>query len=362
MLELAGRLLPHLAAGARVAVATSIDVIGGSPHPAGTSMAVVEDGTVIGSVSGGCVEDAALRDCRALLSDDRTRVRRFGFGDAAAARAGLACGGELDVLVHLLDARLADELTAAAAGRAAVVAFVTAGPVPLLGRAVTLSTVEAFARSVPGIPASLLRAVLEGAQEGGRPGPALIDCGDVSLRLFVDVAAPQRRMVIGGATETAVALTAAAAAAGHRVTVVDPRPGFLTAARFPGAAEVVVGRPHEVLRAASLTARDAVCLLGHDDDLDPLALAVALEGGAGYVGALGSRTTTARRRERLLALGVDEATIARLRMPIGLDIGARTPAELAVAILAEVLAVRAGSDAAPLRAGSGPIHRTPVAR
>lgn len=360
MLELADRLLPLVAAGRRVAVATSIDVIGSSPHLAGTSMAVTADGGVIGSVSGGCVEEAALRDCRALLVDGAARVRRFGFGDAAAAHAGLACGGELDVLVHPADADVLGELAEAAAGRAAVVAFVTAGPAALIGRAITPATVGAL--PVPGIPASAIRAALEGRRERGVSGPVVVECGDASLRLFVDVAAPQRRMVIGGATETAVALTAAAAAAGYRVTVCDVRGEFLSSARFPGAAEVVVGRPHEVVRAAGLTERDAVCVLGHDEDLDPLALAAALDGGAGFVGAIGSRATARSRRERLVDLGVDGTAIARLRMPIGLDIGARTPAELAVAVLAEVLAVRNGLDAAPLRTGAGPVHRVTAAR
>jgi xanthine dehydrogenase accessory factor len=138
--------------------------------------------------------------------------------------------------------------------------------------------------------------------------------------------------------------------------VCDPRPAFLAPSRFPGAT-VLVARVHEVVGAAGLTSRDAVCILGHDEDLDPLALAVALDGDAGFVGAIGSRSTAQRRRERLDALGVPPDSIDRLRMPIGLDVGARTPAELAIAILAEVLAVRSGHEAAPLRAGEGPIHR-----
>lgn len=356
MLELAGRLLPLLAAGERIAVATSIGVIGSSPHLAGTSMAVTAADDVFGSVSGGCVEDAALRECRSTLDDGAARVRRFGFGDVAAARAGLACGGELDVLVHPLGDDVADELRNAVDGRPAVIALVTAGPEGTVGRMLTPATIDTFARSVPGASASLLRSVLEGRRDSGAGASAEVRCDDVTLRLFVDVAAPQRRMVIGGATETAVALSAAAIAAGYRVTVCDPRAAFLRDTRFPGAA-VVVARAHEVVEAMALSPRDAVCLLGHDEDLDPLALAVALDGSAGFVGAIGSRGTAQRRRERLVALGVPEGALDRLRMPIGLDVGARTPAELAIAILAEVLAVRSGSDASPLHAGEGPIHR-----
>jgi xanthine dehydrogenase accessory factor len=361
MLELADRLLPLVAAGERVVVATAVDVIGSAPHLAGTSMAVTAAGGVLGSVSGGCVEDAALRDCRTLLGGGAAGVGRFGFGDAAAARAGLACGGELDVLVHPLEADVVDELRNAAEGRPAVVALVTAGPAGTVGRTITAATVDAFAASVPGLHASLLRAVLDGGRDAGASGPAEVRCDGTVLRLFVDVAAPQRRMVVGGATETAVALSAAAIAAGYRVTVCDPRSAFLQDSRFPGAT-VLVARAHEVIGAAALSSRDAVCLLGHDEDLDPLALAVALDGEAGFVGAIGSRGTTVRRRERLVALGVPEEALERLRMPIGLDLGARTPAELAIAIMAEVLAVRAGLDASPLRTGEGPIHRFATAR
>ena len=233
MLELADRLLPLLAAGTRVAVATSIDVIGSSPHLAGTSMAVAETGEVLGSVSGGCVEDAALRDCRALLADRAARVRRFGFGDAAAARAGLACGGELDVLVHLLDPGVADEFRNAADGRPAVVAVVTAGPQGTIGRAVTPSTVAALAAEVPGATASLLRAVLEGRRDAGTGAPAEVVCDGTILRLFVDVAAPQRRMVIGGATETAVALAAAATAGRVPRARVQPAAGVSAVRALP---------------------------------------------------------------------------------------------------------------------------------
>ena len=215
-------------------------------------------------------------------------------------------------------------------------------------------------RLVPGLSVVRLRAALEGARDGGRTGPVEVACDPVPIRLLVDVRGPARRLVVGGATETAAALVAAAAAAGFRVLVCDPRPAFTRPDRFRGACEVRTGRVHELLPALALTAQDAVCVLGHDEDLDPLALAVALESGAGYVGALGSRATTARRRERLAALGVPAEAAARLRMPIGLDLGARTPAETAVSILAEVLAVLAGGGGAPLATGSGPIHR-PIA-
>lgn len=363
MLELADRLLPLVAAGSRVAAATSIDVIGSAPHLAGTSMAVTADGRVLGAVSGGCVEDAAMRDCIALLDDGVPRVRRFGFGDAAAAQAGLACGGELDVLVHLVaGAHVAAELRNVVEGRAAAVALVTAGPIEIIGTTVTMSTAHVLAPRVPGLAPALLLAAIEGRRDSGRSGPVEVGCGPLTLRLFVDVVAPARRMFIGGATETAAALAAAAAAIGYRVTVCDPRPAFARPDRFPAADEVLTARVHDVLRDTDLSPRDAVCLLSHDEDLDPLALAVALESSAGYVGALGSRSTARRRRDRLAELGVADPLVGRLHSPIGLDVGARTPAEVAVAVLGEVLAVRNGLEAVPLDAGTGPIHRAAAVR
>jgi len=359
VLELADRLLPLVAAGVPIAAATAIDVLGSSPHGAGTSMAVTGDGRLLGAVSGGCVEDAALRACRALLAAGAARVHRFGFGDGAAAAAGLACGGELDVLVHRVEGEgVAEQLRLAAEGRPAAVAMVTAGPPSVVGRTVTAASAVALAQEVPGLSPSLLVAALTGRQDAGASGPVDVACAGWTLRLFVDVAAPARRLLIGGATDTAAALAAAAGALGYRVTVCDPRPAFALPSRFPAAQEVVTGRVHEVIAAAALTERDAVCLVSHDEDLDPLALAAALESAAGYVGALGSRGTAARRRERLRALGVPESHVARLHMPVGLDVGARTPAELAVAVLAEVLAVRSGTGAGPLRVGEGPIHRS----
>ena len=233
----------------------------------------------------------------------------------------------------------------------------TAGPPALLGRPVTMADVAALANDAPGLSPSMLAAAILGRRDTGTGGAVEVACGASTLRLFVDVAAPARRMIIGGATDTAAALAAAAAAVGYRVIVADPRAEFAVADRFPAAHQVLTARVHEVVTAAALSPRDAVCLLSHDEDLDPLALAAALESPAGYVGALGSRGTALRRREHLRVLGVPAPLLGRLRMPIGLDVGARSPGEVAVAVLAEVLAVRGGFDGAPLRTGQGSIHR-----
>jgi xanthine dehydrogenase accessory factor len=311
------------------------------------------------------VEAAAIEGCREVLGGRPAGVGRYGFGEAAAARAGLACGGELDVLFHLLGgASVEAELAAAAAGRPAAVAVVTAGPARLLGRTVAATGGAGLPGDLgegdlAGLPLGLgqVRAAVRARLATGSPGPVEIACGPEVLRLLVDVAAEAARFVIVGATELAAALAAAAVAVGYRVEVVDARPAFAVAERAPAASRVVAAPPHAFLAAAGLDARAVVCLLSHDEDLDPLALAVALEQGAGFVGAIGSRATVARRASQLRALGVPEHRIAAIHSPLGLDLGASTPAETAVSILAEVLAARTGGTGLPLRDRRGSVHR-----
>ena len=360
MLELADRLLPLLRRGERVAVATSIDVFGSSPQAVGTSMAVAADGTVIGSVSGGCVEAAALEGCRRLLAGAPAAIERYGFGDTAAAAAGLACGGELDVLLYMLGGEcIRRELEAAAAGEAAALAVITAGPPELLG------AVVAGASGV-GLPGEAdeaglqrlgldLAAVHRAVAAAPATGSVEVECAGV-LRLFVEVGGTKPVFAIIGATDLGRELAAGAAALGYRVLACDPRPAFGTGDRMPAAESVAVDASHRWLEKLPLDGRSVVVLVTHDEDLDPLAIAVALEGPAVYVGALGSRSTAARRQLRLRSLGVGEAAIGRLRSPMGLDLGGSTAAETALSVLAEVLLVRTATSGAPLVGRAGPIH------
>ncbi|MGN6743267.1 MAG: XdhC family protein [Amnibacterium sp.] len=360
MLELADRLLPLLRSGARVAVATAIDVVGSSPQAVGTSMALTDDGRAVGSVSGGCVEAAAIEGCRRVLAGAAPTVERYGFGDADAAAAGLACGGELDVLLHpLAGPCVVAELEAAALGDAARLAVVTAGPAELLGAVIAGGrgaglpgeAQDAHLRRL-GFDLAAVRRTIAAV-----PGSAAveIECAGV-LRLLVEVREPLPIFAIVGGTDVGRALAAAAVALGFRVLACDPRPAFATADRMPAAESVSVDQPPRWLAALPLDRRSAVALLSHDEDLDPLALAVALESAAGYVGALGSRATVARRRQRLRGLGVAESAIDRLRSPMGLDLGGSSAAETAIAVLAEVLLTRTGATGAPLVRTSGPVH------
>ena len=304
MLEIAARLLDRLDAGIPLVVATAVAVDGRMPRTLGTSMSW-DGSAAIGSIAGGCIEGAIVEVAERVLDDSRTRVISFGVSDADALSVGLACGG--NVTLHLALVRPGSPVVAAlrdaAAGSAAQVALTRSG------------------------------------------------FGDGEV-LHVDAIEPPARMIVVGAMEFSAALSAAAQAMGFAVTVVDPRSLFTTAERFPGA-DLVVEWPPSYLARAAVDARTVICHLGHDDRYDADLLEIALASPAAYVGAMGSRTTTATRRAVLEERGVDHA---RLHAPIGLDVGAGTPEETAVAILAEVLAVRSGRLAEPLRVTDGSIR------
>ncbi|ROS59125.1 xanthine dehydrogenase accessory factor [Frigoribacterium sp. PhB160] len=345
MFEIADRLLDRLRAGERVAVATAVSVVGSAPRTVGTSMVVGADGTVIGSISGGCVEGALYETCQQVLADGRPVVESFGFSDEAGFEVGLSCGGTIEVVVRALtaaDATVVHQLEEARAGRPA-----------------SLTTVVGAAPTPGGAPADD-EADAAGRDAGGRLGD-VVDPSDVDactgLRLFTERSEPAPRLLVFGAVEFAVALCDAGAALGWRVTVCDPRPVFMTPGRFRSADEVVVEWPPAYLARTELDDRSVVAVLSHDDRFDAELVAAALASPAVYVGAMGSRVTHERRVRQLRALGVGDEAIARLHSPIGLDLGASTPEETAVSILAEVLAVRAGATGGRLRDRTDAIHR-----
>ena len=200
-----------------------------------------------------------------------------------------------------------------------------------------------------------LSAGLTATRHYGRHGEAR----ERELSVFIESFAPPPRMVIFGAVDFTAALAKVAKILGYRVTVCDARPVFATRARFPMADEVVVAWPDKHLAEVGpgLGPRDAVLVLTHDPKFDVPALVSALGTAAGYIGAMGSRRTTDERNVRLREAGVDDSGLARIMAPVGLDIGARTPEETAVAICAEIIALRTGREAPSLRERSGPIHR-----
>lgn len=333
----------ELAAGRAIAVATVVAASGSSPREIGASMLVAADGRAFGNVSAGCVDGAVYERCVEALAGAGATVDRFGIADDDAAAVGLACGGTIEVLVRAV--------------------------VPGSPAAVTLNLLAARERDRV---ATVLRVRIAGGEpEDTRLGAGALGHTELGHMGLVDVAADPAsappgwvdlrfgappRLIVVGAVEVAVALTALGTAAGFHVVVVDPRDVFARADRFPGA-EVVVEQPGRYLGRASLDTHSAVCVLTHDPKFDVPALAAALVSPAGYVGAMGSRSTCADRIRRLADQGVPRAALARLRSPIGLDLGGTSAPEVALSVLAEIVAARHGGTGRPLRAESGPIHR-----
>lgn len=367
MLELAAEIGERLARGERFALATVTAVAGSAPRAPGASMIVDADGRVTGSISGGCVEGAVYELCERVLAGTGVERGRFGIDDESAFAVGLSCGGEIDVFVQTADAtRLAAApFERARSGASSGLAVLVAGPGQLLGRVVVpgsadiLRDADLAASGVRGLTAARIDAELDRRIRSGRSGLVRLDCEGDELAFFCESRLAPPRMLITGAVAFAEALSAAAALLGYRVTVCDPRPLFATPERFPAAHDVVAGWPVDLLSELDVDERTVVCVLGHDARSDIPFLAATLALPVAYVGALGSRRTHDERLRMLREAGVGDAELARLHSPIGLDLGAATPEETAVAILAEMIASRSGRDARPLSATTGPIHARP---
>ncbi|MFB8249438.1 XdhC family protein, partial [Streptomyces sp. NPDC055952] len=324
------------------------------------------DGTAIGSVSGGCVEGAVYDLCRQALRDGEPLAERFGYSDEDAFAVGLTCGGTIDVLVVPFSAGRAVHaaaLSAAAACEPVALARVARGPAGLLGRALLVRP-DGSSEGVLGAGPELDRTVREEARallETGRTGTVELSEDGThcpgGVTLLVESAVPPPRMIVFGAIDFAAALVRAGRFLGYHVTVCDARPVFATRARFPDADEIVVDWPDRYLRGTATDARTVLCVLTHDAKFDVPLLREALRRPAAYIGAMGSRRTHEDRERRLREAGAGAAELARLRSPIGLDLGARTPEETAVSIVAEIIARRHGGTGAPLTGSGSPIHR-----
>ena len=294
----------------RVALATVVATRGSAPRPIGSKLAISAQGELAGSVSGGCVENEVYEEARAVLEGAPAKLLSYGITDEQAWSVGLPCGGEIDVFV--------EEATLTELGE--LVRRIERG--------------ERFSRTT----------VLD--EQGTE---------------FVEQFGPPPRLLVFGAVDTAEALCAAAKHLGWRTIVADARGKFATTERIPSADELLVEWPDEVLARVEPDDETAVVVLTHEDRFDIPALKDALATDAFYVGALGARRNQARRRERLLEERVAEEEIDRISGPAGLDIGALTPAETALSILAEILARRAGRSGGSLKDSKGRIHAEPTA-
>jgi xanthine dehydrogenase accessory factor len=363
MKELLETLAAWQADGVAVGRAVVVRTFGSAPRPEGAILLAAADGRIAGSVSGGCVEGAAFEEIERARRDGVSRVIRYGISDEQAWDVGLACGGTIDVLV---EPSIRPEVVAAAqrrasvdgsGGRAVVVPLPADAPGPAFGPhepgagepppaslLVGDDGVLLGSLGEAGLDAELVRVGLE-CLSGGT-------CRTVELggrSLFIEAYPVRPRLVIVGAVQVAIPLAALARELGFETVVADGRAAFATSERFPDVDRLVVGWPDEVADAIGLGPADAVAVLTHDVKFDEPAIVEALRRGCRYVGAVGSRRTQADRRARLLAAGVSEAELARLRGPIGLDLGGRAPAETALAILAEIVAARHDGSGRPMR-------------
>jgi xanthine dehydrogenase accessory factor len=356
--------------GGTAGVATVVRTFRSAPRQPGASMVVAPDGTVSGSVSGGCVEGAVYELAGEVARTRRPRLERYGVSDDDAFAVGLTCGGIIDVFVEavsretfpLLDA-VADDITG---HRPVAVATVIAHPNSgWIGRRLVIRqggvdgslgstrAEAAVADDAGGLLAAGRSEVLTYGPDGQRRG--------AGLEVFVSAHAPRARMLVFGAIDFAAAVAQQGSFLGYRVTVCDARPTFATPARFPTADEVVVDWPNRYLAAQAdaglIDARTVICVLTHDPKFDVPLLRVALRlPEVGYVGAMGSRRTHEQRVAALREAGLTNAELSRLASPIGLDLGARTPEETAVSIAAEIIARRWGGGGRPLTEIGGRIH------
>ena len=358
--------------GTTVGLGTVVGTWRSSPRQPGAAMLVGPDGTAVGSVSGGCVEGAVYALAEQSRDDGAPILQRYGVSDDDAFAVGLTCGGIIDVFVEQVNRETFPELGAVAEdiehGRPVAVATVISGDEARLGHRLVIRPDsvsgslgserldDAVRDDARGLLLQGTTATLHYGRDGERRGD--------DLAVFVSAYAPRPRMIVFGAIDFAAAVARIGSFLGYRVTVCDARETFATAKRFPDADEVVVEWPHRYLAATEVDERTVLCVLTHDPKFDVPLLEIALNTPVAYIGAMGSRRTNDDRAKRLRELGITEQQLERLHAPIGLDTGARTPEETAVAIAAEIIASRWGGTGTQLRTLDGPIHRnsgTPAA-
>ncbi|HEY5349264.1 MAG TPA: XdhC/CoxI family protein [Candidatus Lustribacter sp.] len=320
MNEVSERVRGWFADGKRVVLATLVDTDGPSPRDPGAMFAVSSEHDLAGAISGGCVESTLVDVADSIF--EGAAPRRNSFGPDDDFDGGPTCGGTLHVVTRELD-------------RATFEAFVSAQ-----------ERGEPFALALTVDPPFTMRVL--------RDDDAINRCDE---RTFVLRFGPPARMYVIGAVDVARPLLAYAKVLGFEVTIIDPRAPFAVPSRFPGA-EVLVAWPDEVLEKAPIDERTAIVSLAHDPKFDVPGISAALRSSAGYIGAMGSRGTTARRADALREQGFSDADLARLHAPIGLDLGARSPEEIALAVVAEIVKERHGGAGGSLRLGTGPIRNS----
>jgi xanthine dehydrogenase accessory factor len=369
--DILSRITKWWEAGETFGLATVVRTYHSAPRDPGAALAVSSSAghEVTGSVSGGCVEGAVYELSLDVCQTGRPVLQTYGVSEDDAFAVGLTCGGIIDIFVERVDKEsfpaLGDIAAAVERGEPVAVATVIAGPGQIGARRViwagdpgdpgasgSLGSGPRLDAAVEDDVRGMLAQGLTGIRRYGAQGERRGD----ELSVFVNSFAPPPRMLVFGAIDFAAAVARVGKFLGYQVTVCDARRVFATASRFPDADEVVVDWPHRFLAGTEVDARTVICVLTHDPKFDVPLLEVALRTPAGYIGAMGSRRTHDDRLARLREVGLTEDELSRLRSPIGLDLGARTPEETAVSIAAELIQLRWGGSGQPLTATEGRIH------
>lgn len=328
--------------GKRVAAATVVAAAGSTPRREGSRLLVSSAGDTWGSVSNGCVEGDVAAHAAEVLQTGRPRLAAYGISDDFAFEVGLSCGGSIEVYIEDWTGIAGRLAGGPAEGFVGALATVLGGP----GEGAHGLFDRDRGWVAGDLPASLtepLAAAASAAVDAERS--AVVAVGD--SRAFLEVVTPAPRLLVFGAGHTAEALVPLAAAAGFRVTVCDPRPALAAAGRYPAAAQVLVGWPDRLLGDLAPDGRTYSVILAHDPKIEGPLLPGLLATPARYIGVLGSRKTQAARLERLRSAGWPAEQLSRVRGPVGLDIGAVTPEEVALSIVAEMVGVRRGRGASP---------------
>ncbi len=349
--------------GETVALATLVRVRGSAPRRSGARLALTPTGKMKGSVSGGCVENDVFERALGVIKTGKPALARYQVTNEAGFEIGLSCGGSIDVLIEpFVRDEVLRRLHQALETQKPAALCIALSPDALLGRRMLVLDGETVGAIDPAIDAELARAAREHfeivgtyhttlpslAENKVSDGQVFEDKANSEATFFIESFAPPLSLWIVGGTHTAIPLCRMAREVGFEVTIVDPRPSYASKERFPDATAIVEAWPEEALARAPLDDYTYVVTLTHDAKFDLPTLRQVLRSNVRYIGALGSRKTHAARKEKLLAEGFNETEIARIHAPIGLDLGARTAEEIALSILAELVAVRHGRDGGAL--------------
>ena len=319
-----------------VALATVVQTWGSAPRKVGAKMALTPDGRIAGSVSGGCVEGAVFEEGTAALQANQPKLLHFGVADETAWDVGLACGGTIEVFVERLDTAVTQFIhTLIQNDEAGAAMTIIRGPEAMLGRKLAISRAGEQVGTL-GDAALDAQAI---AAEAKAVHPQRMQLSD-EVEIFIDTVRPAPTLIMVGGVHIAIALTSYAKTLGYRTLVIDPRRAFGSDERFPHVDQLIQAWPDKAFAEVKITPETAVALLTHDPKIDDPALKIILRERPFYIGALGSKKTHAKRMERLRGYGFSDEQIGRIHGPIGLDIGAQTPEEIALSVIAEIVQAR----------------------